>query len=865
MPKLGERPAPQHAQHARVRPFPPRATRPKLAFDEPSLAAQTQQHGLRRGRPEPVPRGEVGRGERRVRARVAQREVAQRIAHRLQQRVGDADRQRDADAVAEARRVFGRDESRVAGDAHVQRAPRGDQLLDARGHVDRDRPFGDLAARQVAERQQHVVHAVRALDLILRIEPLQLPLDRVHRLGVEQLAQLRVAKQLAQLRLIDRQGLRPALRQRCVAIVDEARHVAEEQRGGKRRRRFRVHRRDPHFPAPHVSQRADERGHIEDVAQALAIRFEQHGKRSVARRHRQQIRRALALLPQRRALPWTPAGEEQRARGVFAELRGEQRRAAELPHHQRLHFVGIRKRSRGSGGSSTSGNLTTNPSSPQSVSTSAPVSSRIFAATAIAHGACTRPPRGDRTQTRQSPSSSRTRSTTTVVASGSARVAAIWSRRYCSRFSAARASRSCSRVSRSRAAAGGTRIRSCIRRPIARPSSRGRPGRSPFQNGILPGSPGAGDTSTRSCVISSMRHDEAPSTNVSPTRLSNTISSSSSPTRGGARSGAEQKHAVQPAIRNRPAVGDRHALGAFARRQRAGDAVPGDARTQFREFVGRVASREHVEHALEDGATQLRKRRGAPDRAKQLVDLPVVHRGHRHDLLRDDVERVPGEARGLDRAIVHRLGDRRAGDEIAAKFREHDPFADRVRVVAAAADALKPAGHRWRRLDLHDEVDRAHVDAELQRGGRDEPAQLSGFQQILDLDALRARDGAVVRADERLAGELIQRAGQPFRQSAAVHEDERRSMRENQLEQSRVDGRPDRRPAIAERRRTAGDVIRRRQLRHVLDRHLDRQLQRFLLAGIDDGDGTVVHSARRGELVLHRRFRIADCGLTTLG
>ena len=63
-------------------------------------------------------------------------------------------------------------------------------------------------------------------------------------------------------------------------------------------------------------------------------------------------------------------------------------------------------------------------------------------ATAIAHGAWIRPPRGERTQTRQSPSSSRTRSTRIVEASGTARVAAIWSRRYWRRFSAAIASRS---------------------------------------------------------------------------------------------------------------------------------------------------------------------------------------------------------------------------------------------------------------------------------------------------------------------------------------------------------------------------------------------------------------------------------------
>jgi hypothetical protein len=49
--------------------------------------------------------------------------------------------------------------------------------------------------------------------------------------------------------------------------------------------------------------------------------------------------------------------------------------------------------------------------------------------------------------------------------------------------------------------------------------------------GHFPGCPGAGETSTRSWVISSMRHDEAPRRKTSPTLLSNTISSSSSPTR----------------------------------------------------------------------------------------------------------------------------------------------------------------------------------------------------------------------------------------------------------------------------------------------------------------------------------------------
>ena len=66
---------------------------------------------------------------------------------------------------------------------------------------------------------------------------------------------------------------------------------------------------------------------------------------------------------------------------------------------------------------------------------------------------------------------------------------------------------------------------------MARPNSSGRPAASPFQNGILPGWPGAGETMTLSWVMSSMRHVEAPSRKVSPTLLSKTISSSSSPTR----------------------------------------------------------------------------------------------------------------------------------------------------------------------------------------------------------------------------------------------------------------------------------------------------------------------------------------------
>ena len=64
--------------------------------------------------------------------------------------------------------------------------------------------------------------------------------------------------------------------------------------------------------------------------------------------------------------------------------------------------------------------------------------------------------------------------------------------------------------------------------------------------------------------------------------------------------------------------------------------------------------------------------------------------------------------------------------------------ADRADLVAGAADPLQPARHRRRRLDLHHEVDRAHVDAELEADGGDHGGQPAGLELLLDQRALLA-------------------------------------------------------------------------------------------------------------------------------
>ena len=69
---------------------------------------------------------------------------------------------------------------------------------------------------------------------------------------------------------------------------------------------------------------------------------------------------------------------------------------------------------------------------------------------------------------------------------------------------------------------------------------------------------------------------------------------------------------------------------------------------------------------------------------------------------------------------------------------------DGADLVPGPPDALQPAGHRRRRLDLDHQVDGAHVDAQLQAGGGDQGRQPPGLERLLDLGPLLLGHRAVV-------------------------------------------------------------------------------------------------------------------------
>ena len=183
------------------------------------------------------------------------------------------------------------------------------------------------------------------------------------------------------------------------------------------------------------------------------------------------------------------------------------------------------------------------------------------------------------------------------------------------------------------------------------------------------------------------------------------------------------------------------------------------------------------------------------------------------------------------------MGDHRGLEQIAAKLRQ-DPAAARAPdVVAGAPDPLEAARHRTRRLDLNDEIDRAHVDAELERRGRGDRAEPAGLERLLDLEALVARDRAVVRTHELDAwlrvtlrcGELGELLRHALGEAPRVDEDDRGAVREDHVEEPGIDQRPHAAAVLGLGTR----VI------HVGRGHDDLQIEVRLRARVDDLDRAV--------------------------
>ena len=163
-----------------------------------------------------------------MRARPTQQQGLERLRARLQEDVGYAARGLYADGIAVTRQVLDGDPALFAADAYLEGAPLRRERAEPVGRIGAHAPRGNFSGRQVADAPQQIVQLI-AIPRAAFAEPLQLDLQVDHGRGVEQLAQLLLAEQLAQALAVERKGLRASLRQRRIALVHVLGDVVEEQ------------------------------------------------------------------------------------------------------------------------------------------------------------------------------------------------------------------------------------------------------------------------------------------------------------------------------------------------------------------------------------------------------------------------------------------------------------------------------------------------------------------------------------------------------------------------------------------------------------------------------------------------------------
>ena len=146
-----------------------------------------------------------------------------------------------------------------------------------------------------------------------------------------------------------------------------------------------------------------------------------------------------------------------------------------------------------------------------------------------------------------------------------------------------------------------------------------------------------------------------------------------------------------------------------------------------------------------------------------------------------------GISQRIERAGADRAHERGAFEQFVARRDVKNPLRLRADPVTRSADALQRNRDGARRAELNDEIDRADVDAQLERCRRYDRAQLACPQPSLDVEAHFARETAVVRHDETFAETLVQRKGDALAHPPRADEDQGRAMGSDLLGDAVVD------------------------------------------------------------------------------
>ena len=130
--------------------------------------------------------------------------------------------------------------------------------------------------------------------------------------------------------------------------------------------------------------------------------------------------------------------------------------------------------------------------------------------------------------------------------------------------------------------------------------------------------------------------------------------------------------------------------------------------------------------------------------------------GDRDDLLRRNIDASRRDFHFVEMPLANRAHRRAAFEQVVGGHREEAALGRRAEAVPRAADALDGGRDGFGRIELADELDRADVDAEFERRGRDYRLQLAALEALLGEQPLGAREAAMMRHHRVGAEPLLQ-------------------------------------------------------------------------------------------------------------
>ena len=242
-------------------------------------------------------------------------------------------------------------------------------------------------------------------------------------------------------------------------------------------------------------------------------------------------------------------------------------------------------------------------------------------------------------------------------------------------------------------------------------------------------------------------------------------------------------------IGDRAARSDRRQTRAAPAAQHVVDGIVMDQCT-VAAAAGGEALRQHAHDGIEFRPLEIAVRVCPASECEQTVFVPFACRDFRHDLLGEHVERSGGNGQTIKLTAAHRIEQRGALDEIVARQRKEPPLGRTPDRVAGPTHALQECGDRSWRAQLTHEVDVADVDAQLERCGGDQRAQLAALEPAFRVEPQLLCHAAVMSRDLLCADPLREVACDALCVPPCVDEDECSAVLAHELGQPVIDLRP---------------------------------------------------------------------------